>query len=73
MVSHGPDAIFGVEETCGLIPYQTIRSREDDHPHPATFPIELAENCIKLHGHAEELTMLDPFLCIGSAALAARR
>jgi site-specific DNA-methyltransferase (adenine-specific) len=56
-----------------FIPYQTIRSREDDRPHPATFPIELAENCIKLHGDAEHRVMLDPFLGIGSSAIAAAR
>jgi len=56
-----------------FMPYETIRRREDDRPHPATFPIELAENCIKLHGDAEQRIMLDPFLGIGSSAIAAGR
>jgi site-specific DNA-methyltransferase (adenine-specific) len=56
-----------------FIPYQTISRREKDRPHPATFPVELAENCIRLHGLRDDLVMLDPFLGIGHSAIAARR
>lgn len=57
-----------------FVPYKTIKSRKGQRPHPATFPIELAENCIKLHGtDPKETTMLDPFLGIGHAAEAARQ
>ncbi len=56
-----------------FIPYQTIQRREKERPHPATFPIELAENCIKLHGASRVTTMLDPFLGIGNSAVAAQR
>jgi site-specific DNA-methyltransferase (adenine-specific) len=56
-----------------FIPYQTIQSRAKERPHPATFPVELAEWCIKLHGVARVQTMLDPFLGIGNSALAAQR
>jgi site-specific DNA-methyltransferase (adenine-specific) len=55
-----------------FIPYQTIMRRDKDRPHPATFPIELAENCIRLHGSRDDLVMLDPFLGIGNSALAAQ-
>lgn len=55
-----------------FIPYKTIRDRNAERPHPATFPHELVENCILLHGDAEDITMLDPFLGIGSAAVAAK-
>ena len=55
-----------------FIPYQTIQSREKERPHPATFPVLLAEWCIKLHGVSKIQTMLDPFLGIGNSALAAR-
>jgi site-specific DNA-methyltransferase (adenine-specific) len=55
-----------------FVPYATIRSRDKQRPHPATFPAELAANCIRLHGRVAELTVLDPFLGIGHAALAAR-
>jgi site-specific DNA-methyltransferase (adenine-specific) len=54
-----------------FIPYQTIQSREKERPHPATFPVELAEWCIKLHGVSRVRTMLDPFLGIGNSAAAA--
>ncbi|HEV2094989.1 MAG TPA: site-specific DNA-methyltransferase [Chthoniobacterales bacterium] len=56
-----------------FIPYQTIQRREKERPHPATFPVELAVNCIKLHGSARVQTMLDPFLGIGNSAIAAQR
>ena len=54
-----------------FIPYKTILRRERDRPHPATFPVQLAVNCINLHGLARAQTMLDPFLGIGNSAIAA--
>jgi len=56
-----------------FIPYETIQRRDRDRPHPATFPVQLAEWCIKLHGRNDELTVLDPFLGIGNALVAAKR
>ena len=56
-----------------FIPYETIQRREKERPHPATFPIALAENCVKLHGISRVQTMLDPFLGIGASAIAAKR
>ena len=56
-----------------FIPYETIQSREKERPHPATFPVQLAEWCIKLHGVSRVETMLDPFLGIGNSAIAAQR
>ena len=56
-----------------FIPYKTISRRDKHRPHPATFPVELAENCIRLHGVRKNLTMLDPFLGIGNSAIAAQR
>jgi site-specific DNA-methyltransferase (adenine-specific) len=56
-----------------FVPYETIQSREKERPHPATFPVQLAEWCIKLHGASRVHTMLDPFLGIGNSAVAARR
>ena len=55
-----------------FVPYQTIQRREKERPHPATFPVQLAEWCVKLHGITRVKTMLDPFLGIGNSALAAR-
>jgi site-specific DNA-methyltransferase (adenine-specific) len=54
-----------------FVPYRTIKSRDKQRPHPATFPVQLAVNCIKLHGLARVQTMLDPFLGIGNSAVAA--
>jgi len=56
-----------------FIPYETIQSRAKERPHPATFPVQLAEWCIKLHGVSRVRTMLDPFLGIGNSAVAAQR
>jgi len=55
-----------------FVPYETIQSREKERPHPATFPVQLAEWCIKLHGVSRVRTMLDPFLGIGNSAVAAQ-
>ncbi len=55
-----------------FVPYQTIKSRAKDRPHPATFPVQLAVNCIKLHGRERVQTMLDPFLGLGNSARAAQ-
>ncbi|MES2572652.1 MAG: site-specific DNA-methyltransferase [Verrucomicrobiota bacterium] len=54
-----------------FIPYETISNRDKNRPHPATFPVKLAEQCLRLHGLAPGLTMMDPFLGIGHSAMAA--
>jgi site-specific DNA-methyltransferase (adenine-specific) len=56
-----------------FVPYVTIQSRDKERPHPATFPVQLVEWCIKLHGVSRVETMLDPFLGIGNSAIAAQR
>src|SRR5882672_3117555 len=56
-----------------FIPYATIQSRERERPHPATFPVQLAQWCINLHGVSHARTMLDPFVGIGNSAVAAQR
>lgn len=56
-----------------FIPYETIMSRDKDRPHPATFPVALVEQCIKLHGHDRIGHLLDPFTGIGTSAVAAQR
>ncbi len=53
-----------------FIPYETIKNRKE-RPHPATFPVKLPEMCIKLHGLRKDLIVMDPFLGIGSTAIAA--
>jgi site-specific DNA-methyltransferase (adenine-specific) len=56
-----------------FIPYETIQSRSKERPHPATFPVQLVEWCIKLHGVSRVQVMLDPFLGIGNSAIAAQQ
>lgn len=56
-----------------FIPYETINSRDKDRPHPATFPVALVEQCIRIHGKGKTTRLLDPFLGIGTSAVAAQR
>ena len=52
------------------IPYNTIQSSHSQRPHPASFPPQLAEMCIRLHGTKKAGLVLDPFMGIGNTALA---
>jgi site-specific DNA-methyltransferase (adenine-specific) len=54
-----------------FIPYVNKRN-ENIRGHPATFPVELAANCIKIHGVRPGVVVLDPFVGIGSSAEAAK-
>jgi site-specific DNA-methyltransferase (adenine-specific) len=56
-----------------FLPYPTIRSRARDRPHPASFPPELPEWCLRLHGRDRVRLVVDPFVGIGSSAVAAAR
>lgn len=56
-----------------FIPYETIQSRDKERPHPATFPVALVEQCIRIHGKGRATRLLDPFLGIGTSAIAAHR
>jgi site-specific DNA-methyltransferase (adenine-specific) len=53
-----------------FIPYETIQNREKDRPHPATFPPRLPEMCLRLHGLERLQVVADPFLGLGSTAVA---
>jgi site-specific DNA-methyltransferase (adenine-specific) len=54
-----------------FIPYKTIQSAKD-RPHPASFPEGLVENCLKIAGATPQTVVMDPFLGIGTSALAAK-
>lgn len=54
-----------------FVPYETIKNRDKQRPHPATFPAALASMCLRLHGVDAQSVGLDPFVGIGHAALAA--
>jgi site-specific DNA-methyltransferase (adenine-specific) len=53
-----------------FIPYVTIQRRDRDRPHPATFPSQLPEQCLRLHGLSRIETAMDPFTGLGSTAVA---
>ena len=67
----------GIDRRCRgntwFLPYPTIRTRARDRPHPATFPPELPEWCVRLHGLERVRRVVDPFVGIGSSAVAAAR
>jgi site-specific DNA-methyltransferase (adenine-specific) len=50
-----------------FIPYQTIQKKR---PHPAVFPEKLPKLCLLLHGVRPDLIVYDPFIGIGTTALA---
>jgi len=54
-----------------FIPYETVQDKKE---HPAMFPKQLPKMCIKLHGLEKQkpLIVLDPFMGVGSTALAAQ-
>ncbi|HEX7586942.1 MAG TPA: DNA methyltransferase, partial [Anaerolineae bacterium] len=53
-----------------FVPYETIRDRAAERPHPATFPIKVPKMCIQLHGLKKARLVVDPFLGIGHTASA---
>ncbi len=53
-----------------FLPYDTIQSRDKERPHPATFPWRLPAYCLKLHGLPRLRVAADPFLGLGSSAVA---
>ncbi len=58
---------------CWYIPYKTISSKKQKGNHPATFPIELAVQCIKLHGYNKRTQIYDPFVGTGTTLIAAQK
>jgi site-specific DNA-methyltransferase (adenine-specific) len=56
-----------------FIPYETIQRRDRDRPHPATFPSKLPEQCLRLHGLSRIELAMDPFVGLGSTAVACAR
>src|SRR4029077_13749153 len=56
-----------------FIPYETIQRRDRDRPHPATFPSRLPEQCLRLHGVSRIELAMDPFVGLGSTAVACAR
>lgn len=53
-----------------FIPYETICK---GRPHPSIFPVKLPEMCIKDHGLENVNLVLDPFMGIGTTAVACIR
>jgi site-specific DNA-methyltransferase (adenine-specific) len=56
-----------------FIPYDTIQSRDKERPHPATFPAQVPDMCIRLHGLSRTALVVDPFVGLGSTGVACAR
>lgn len=54
---------------CWFVPYETINSKDLKGRHPATFPVKLVEDCLRLSGKIG--VVLDPFVGTGTTAVAA--
>ena len=54
-----------------FIPQATVHGTEDRADHPATFPPELAERCLKLAGVRSDALVLDPFCGVNGMIAAA--
>lgn len=53
------------------IPYETkVGNYKNPMVHPAEFPVKLPYLCIKLHGVSKDTVVYDPFMGIGSTAVA---
>lgn len=52
------------------IPYSTSQLSAEEKEHPASFPVGLVRNCIKLHGKTEGMVLLDPFMGTGNSCIA---
>ena len=55
-----------------FIPYETVQTKGQKFNHPAIYPVELPEYCIKLHGGNHGI-VLDPFVGSGSTLVAAKK
>jgi site-specific DNA-methyltransferase (adenine-specific) len=53
-----------------FIPYETIQK---SRPHPTIFPVKLPEMCLKIHGTKKITIAMDPFIGIGSTAIACKK
>lgn len=66
----------GSKLRCGgdvwFIPHQTVQGTEDRADHPATFPPELAERCVRLAGISKNTVAFDPFCGVNGMIAASR-
>jgi len=53
-----------------FIPYKTIQKSRS---HPTIFPVKLPDMCLKIHGLDKIKLVLDPFMGIGSTAVACKK
>lgn len=57
-----------------FVPYETIKNKSERGGHPASYPTELAEMCIKLAcGTQKDCLVLDPFVGTGTTLVAAQK
>lgn len=72
LVRHGDGSGVHCGGDAWFIPHETIRSSSARGDHPATFPVELAERCLRLAGCRRSSLVLDPFCGVNGIAAAAQ-
>ena len=72
LVRHGDGSGVHCGGDTWFIPHETIRTATARGGHPATFPVELAERCLRLAGCGRSSLVLDPFCGVNGIAAAAR-
>jgi site-specific DNA-methyltransferase (adenine-specific) len=55
-----------------FVPYETAHGAEDKFDHPAIFPPELAERCLRLAGIKSRMKVLDPFCGVNGMVAASK-
>lgn len=58
---------------CWHIPYETINRISQNGEHPAVFPKQLVEWCIKLAGYNKDTVVCDPFFGSGTTLVVTKR
>jgi site-specific DNA-methyltransferase (adenine-specific) len=53
--------------------WMAVRATKKTIKHPAMFPVEIAEMCIKMHGVKPNMRVLDPFVGAGSTLVATNK
>ena len=67
----GTPVVCIAHEDAWFIPHATVQSAVQRGGHPATFPVTLAERCLRLVGCGRGALVLDPFCGVNGIAAAA--
>lgn len=69
---HGDGSGLHCGGDCWFIPHETIHRGSDRGDHPASFPVALADRCLRLAGCGKGSLVLDPFCGVNGIIAASR-